>query len=134
MSQHVRSYSYNWEYTGGEPGTGGRNGQTGLTNVRVYRVRNPSQTLTFIEQHEDSLGHPSFVLPTESSYGWFSDIPGGRHGRSSAIAFVDGHVETKKWTDPRTIPPVLGKLQYYSAGVLVNNADLAWLAERRVRF
>ena len=123
----VRSYNYNWEFS--TLSSGKR-----FYGVRVDTVRSPSKSITFIEQHEDSLEHANFTLPSESSYGLFADIPGGRHGRTSAISFVDGHVETKKWTDPRTIPPVIGEYQKYSPGDFVNNPDIAWLAERRVKF
>ncbi len=121
----VRSYNYSWEFS--HLSSGRRYG------VRVDTVRNPSKTFTFIEQHEDSLEHAAFFLPTETAYGLFADIPGGRHGRTSAVGFVDGHVESKKWSDPRTIPPILGTYQKYSPGDFVNNPDLAWLSERRVR-
>ena len=132
----VRSYNYNWEFARGEGNINDPEhaGLGAINSVRVYRVRSPSKSITFIEEHEDSLTYPGFYLPSETSYGLFADIPGGRHGRTSAVGFVDGHVEAKKWTDPRTIPPVLGKSQHYSQEALVNNPDIAWLAERRVRF
>ncbi len=132
----VRSYSYNWEFSAGEGNINDlpHTGQGNHPYVVSYRVRNPSTAITFIEQHEDTLGEPCFFLPTGTSYGSIADIPGGRHGRASAVGFVDGHVESKKWMDPRTIPPVLGSYQKYSPSDLVNNPDLDWLAARRVRF
>ena len=133
----VRSYSYNVEFSGGEGNLNDPShfAQGNVPHVRTYKIRNAPKAITFVEQHEDSLGPEYFVLPTDvGSFGMLSDIPAGRHGGNSAVGFADGHVETKKWTDPRTIPPVLGRYQRYAPSDFVNNADLAWLAERRVRF
>ena len=131
----MRSYSYNIEL-GLADGQWDESGSSmhGRHSPVTYMIRSPSKSITFIEQQEDSLGAPIFVLPTLLERGLLSDIPAGRHGNACAVAFVDGHVESKKWIDPRTVPPVLGKSQHYSQEALANNPDIAWLAERRVRF
>jgi prepilin-type N-terminal cleavage/methylation domain-containing protein/prepilin-type processing-associated H-X9-DG protein len=129
----VRSYSYNVDWGIGESME--RAGGATAQRVFTYRVKNASSAVTFIEQHEDSLWYGWFHLPTEiGQLGLISDIPAGRHNRACAIAFADGHVETKRWTDPRTVPPVLGRAQSYPRGTLTDNPDIAWLAERRVKF
>jgi len=129
----VRSYSYNADWGFWEPGEGA--GRVSASRIFTYRVRNPSAAATFIEQHEDSLAYGWFMFPTETvRLGLISDIPAGRHNRACAIAFADGHVESKRWTDSGTLPPVLGREQTYTQDAVANNADLAWLAERHVRF
>jgi prepilin-type N-terminal cleavage/methylation domain-containing protein/prepilin-type processing-associated H-X9-DG protein len=130
----VRSYSYNADWGFGE--LAAAQGAPGATRIFTYRVRNASSAITFIEQHEDSLGYAWFDMPTElQNVGTVSNIPAGRHNRSCAVAFADGHVESKKWVDPRTTPPVLGRQQYaFEPGVYADNPDIAWLAERRVKF
>jgi prepilin-type N-terminal cleavage/methylation domain-containing protein/prepilin-type processing-associated H-X9-DG protein len=129
----VRSYSYNADWGFEEPlrAVGGES----AIRIFTYRVRNASEAVTFIEQHEDSLGYGWFHLPSQiGQLGLISDIPAGRHNGACAIAFADGHVETKRWTDPRTVPPVLGKAQSYPRGTLTDNPDIAWLAERHVKY
>jgi prepilin-type processing-associated H-X9-DG protein len=90
--------------------------------------------LTFIEQHEDSLSYAWFLLPTDIGLRWIADIPAGRHNGSAALAFSDGHVETKKWTDPRTVPPVRKMEQNYDPAALADNPDLEWLSGKKVQF
>jgi prepilin-type N-terminal cleavage/methylation domain-containing protein/prepilin-type processing-associated H-X9-DG protein len=132
----VRSYSYNSEWGEGEPRSPGEGGDVFSGRpIRIHRIRNASSAVTFIEQHEDSLGHAWFHVPRQiGQLGLISDIPAGRHNGACAIAFADGHVETKRWTDPRTVPPVLGRAQSYPRGTLTDNPDIAWLAERHVKF
>ena len=129
----VRSYSYNADWGFEEPRQGA--GAASASRIFTYRVRNAAAAATFIEQHEDSLAYGWFLFPTEiGQLGLISDIPAGRHNRSSAIAFADGHVESKRWTDPRTLPPILGREQTYDQNAVANNPDIAWLAERHVKF
>lgn len=129
----VRSYSYNADWGNGS--TGGWR----LGHEKLYTAQKLSSAMTFIEQHEDSLGYDWFQLPWFANPqirpgNWFGDIPAGRHNRACAVAFADGHVESHKWIDPRTIPPVLGKDQHYPQSAFADNPDLAWLAERHVKF
>jgi prepilin-type processing-associated H-X9-DG protein len=103
--------------------------------VAIHTVRNVSQAMTFIEEHEDSLAYATFLLPTPiGQWGLVASTPSGRHDRVCAIAFADGHVESKKWIDPRTAPPVLGRAQPYPLGTLEGNPDVAWLVERRLKY
>jgi prepilin-type processing-associated H-X9-DG protein len=134
----VRSYSYNLDFSYGSglaDNFGGRGGVGNDHSVVTYRIQSPSKSITFIEQHEDTLGKPYFLLPrsgNEGPGGLFADIPAGRHGRACAVAFADGHVEARKWLDPRTVPPVLGRYQRYSPEALANNPDIDWLIAHRV--
>lgn len=136
----VRSYSYSsdWGLAAGQL-TGDPLHQGGL-NVswqKIYTVRNLSTAITFIEQHEDSLGYPWFTLPIklERISDPRVDIPASRHNGNCAVAFADGHVESKKWVDPRTKVPVIGKnQQYLPSGALVGNPDIAWLSDGRVHY
>jgi prepilin-type N-terminal cleavage/methylation domain-containing protein/prepilin-type processing-associated H-X9-DG protein len=132
----VRSYNYNAVWGEGEPRSPDERGDVRSKRpIRTHRIRNASSAVTFIEQHEDSLGYAWFFVAREiGQLGIISDIPAGRHNGACAIAFADGHVETKRWSDPRTVPPVLGKAQSYPRGTLTDNPDIAWLAERHVKF
>jgi prepilin-type N-terminal cleavage/methylation domain-containing protein/prepilin-type processing-associated H-X9-DG protein len=128
----VRSYSYSadWGFWQNSEGPGGLAASRNFT----YRVRNSSAAITFIEQHDDSLGYGWFLLPVDLGRGLISDIPAGRHNNASAIAFADGHVETKRWIAPRTVPPVLGRDQIYPRGSLADNPDIAWLSKGHVKY
>lgn len=128
----ARSYSYNLDWGLTIPGNEGA-----LSGHRkAYRTRNTSKAITFIEQHEDGLSDAYFQLPyfLPSLGRLICDIPAARHNGACAIAFADGHVESKRWIDPRTRLPVLGKQQAFPASTFQNNPDFTWLADRRVKF
>jgi prepilin-type N-terminal cleavage/methylation domain-containing protein/prepilin-type processing-associated H-X9-DG protein len=88
-----------------------------------------SQHFVFIDEHEDSIddGFFFFSMAGGERAGWL-DIPSARHGRGANISFVDGHVETKKWIDKRTLVPVL-RIRTNIVRT-PNNPDHAWLRER----
>jgi prepilin-type N-terminal cleavage/methylation domain-containing protein/prepilin-type processing-associated H-X9-DG protein len=139
MRSRVRSYACNEDWGLGENNAENPGQPVQLSArfgfVRTYMVRNPSTAVTFIEPHVDNLTIPSFDLPLEiPRLGMVAGIPSGRHDRSCAVAFADSHVETRKWTDSRTIPPIVGRHQIFDASALVHNEDIAWLAARHVRF
>lgn len=128
----VRSYSYNldWGIT--------VSGDTGGSYYfrKIYRTLNAPKATTFIEQHEDGLSDAYFRLPYFlPSFGrLICDIPAARHNGACAVAFADGHVESRKWIDPRTRLPVLGQQQAFSASTFPDNPDIDWLADHRVKF
>ena len=43
-------------------------------------------------------------------YGLMEEYPAARHGNAGTLGFVDGHVEMKRWVDPRTLIPVTGSI------------------------
>ncbi|HAV62873.1 MAG TPA: hypothetical protein DCY13_10965, partial [Verrucomicrobiales bacterium] len=59
--------------------------------------------------------------------GWI-DLPAARHQNAANLTFADGHVETKRWLDKRTLQPVLRKQPELIFAP--NSADHAWLRER----
>jgi prepilin-type N-terminal cleavage/methylation domain-containing protein/prepilin-type processing-associated H-X9-DG protein len=88
-----------------------------------------SRHIVFIEEHEDSINEGNFFvgINTEGELGWL-DWPTGRHNKSANLTFADGHVETKRWLDQRTLRPVTRTTLFvdFQAG----NPDIAWLWER----
>jgi prepilin-type N-terminal cleavage/methylation domain-containing protein/prepilin-type processing-associated H-X9-DG protein len=91
-----------------------------------------AQHFVFIDEHEDSINEGSFRLSIASlgqaRMAWL-DVPASRHGKSANISFADGHVETKKWQDPRTLLPVTR--QTFTSFVQQDNSpDIQWLLER----
>ncbi len=86
-----------------------------------------------IDTHEDSIVDGWFqfgnYLPfgAPGSYAW-QNLPASRHNGSGAISFSDGHVETHKWLDGRTIVPVKRVLQVGIAAP--NSKDIDWLSHQ----
>ena len=128
----VRSYAVNM-FVDGLASQSGSN-QGGI-EYRAYRrthdlgVPPPSETFTFLEQHEDSIIDCSFGVGMDyvGTQVWWIDLPSTRHGKSSVIAFADGHARQKKWVDARTIRPVTRTL--FIGEKSPNNPDVAWIQE-----
>ncbi len=87
----------------------------------------PAKMFTFIDEHEDSINDPTF-MNTGLNDGAITDLPASRHAGAGVLAFVDGHVETRKWLDERTRKPVVREAFFgeWQRG----NPDLYWLYER----
>jgi len=70
------------------------------------RKPGPTQLLTFIEVHEDSIFDALFGIPTPPYWGdakeWW-DLPSARHRQGSSMAFADGHAEHWKWKTPKVL-------------------------------
>jgi prepilin-type N-terminal cleavage/methylation domain-containing protein/prepilin-type processing-associated H-X9-DG protein len=65
-------------------------------------VRSPSTLFVFIDTDADAISDTTFgVIPLGDYFqDYWLDIPADRHNtRSCNITFVDGHVETMKWSD-----------------------------------
>lgn len=96
----VRSYSLN----------GWMNGATVLreTNYTVFRTESqiinpsPSAAWVFIDEHERSINDGFFAVDMVGNAGLL-DLPATRHHNQFGITFADGHSETWKITDQRTI-------------------------------
>lgn len=59
------------------------------------------------------------------------DMPGMYHNRAAGFSFADGHAEIKKWTDPRTTPPMAapGTMLMVNSSWGNNNKDVYWLQD-----
>lgn len=89
-----------------------------------------SQHFVFIDEHEDSINDGFFFFAANRENGdWWLDLPSGRHGKSANLTFADGHVETKKWQDSRTLKPIERKT-YFATNSTPNSPDFQWLWER----
>ncbi|MBI1178774.1 prepilin-type N-terminal cleavage/methylation domain-containing protein [bacterium] len=126
----VRSYSMNSllgsdQYVYNDPNA------SFYTYWKFSDLGNPpiSKHFVFIDEHEDSINDGFFFVGVNSQHvlGWL-DYPASRHSNAANLSFADGHVETRKWQDPRTLKPVLRKT--LGGEVSPNNADVSWLWER----
>ncbi|MBI3191304.1 MAG: hypothetical protein HYZ36_01480 [Pedosphaera parvula] len=135
----VRSYSMN--------GCMGRKGMNVIWTPgfkvydRMIDITDPSPggLFVFIDEREDSLNDACLLFdmngfdPREPSVFRIVDYPGSYHNRGATLSFADGHVESKRWLDPRT-SPVLRPGQLLALNVSSpNNVDVLWIQERMSR-
>jgi prepilin-type processing-associated H-X9-DG protein len=64
--------------------------------------------IVFMDTHDDSIGTCAYALGRDATFGGWGKFPTARHGQAGTLGFVDGHVEMKRWVDPRTLAPVTG--------------------------
>ncbi|MBU6399829.1 MAG: hypothetical protein KGS61_05875 [Verrucomicrobia bacterium] len=71
----------------------------------------PAQAFVFVDEREDSINDACLQVsmdgaepPDSSRYMWI-DYPSDYHNRGANLSFADGHVETWRWRDPRTLRP-----------------------------
>jgi hypothetical protein len=80
------------------------------TYRRLGELPRPSQTFTFLDEREQTINDGSFALqwdfaPSTPAAWMLRDKPGTRPRRGAVLAFADGHLETHRWRDPRTLDP-----------------------------
>ena len=142
----VRSYSINPPVGGpSEPDCGGVpwldfSGFTVYYKLGDMLYPGPSQIFVFLDERVETLGEGVFYLsmdgsPDKPGTTAFFDYPACAHNGAGSFSFADGHVETKKWLDPRTIP---AKLTPSGSGYppevrSPNNQDIRWLQDRCTR-
>lgn len=129
MVMELRSYSMNCYL-----GTPAKNVQRPLTQTSAYRVYMKSSALAtdspvnrfvFMDVHPSSICTPGFGVD------FFTDVfihyPSSLHRGMGVVSFADTHVESHKWSDPRTRKSVLvSPHEEYSPG----NQDLRWIREQ----
>jgi prepilin-type N-terminal cleavage/methylation domain-containing protein/prepilin-type processing-associated H-X9-DG protein len=99
------------------------------TYRRLGELPQPSQTFTFLDEREQTINDGSFALqwdfdPARPAAWVLRDKPGTRHRGGAVLALADGHVETPRWRDARTLDPPRDDAP--SPG----NGDLLWLQTR----
>ena len=82
--------------------------QIGDTALNAYKdflrgsdCASPAMTWYIIDEHEKSINDGFFLVFMDGSRP-FADMPATRHDRGYGLAFLDGHSEIFKLTDPRT--------------------------------
>lgn len=103
------------------------------SSYRIYTkhsqmvTRQPAGIFLFQDVHPDSICWPYFGVQMQLDQ--FFNFPGSSHNRGAVISFADGHVETHRWTDQRTITAYASRYHDHNEGSS-GNRDLAWLRER----
>jgi prepilin-type N-terminal cleavage/methylation domain-containing protein/prepilin-type processing-associated H-X9-DG protein len=98
-------------------------------------IRQPSRIFVLAEEHEDSIDDGTMLVPQRYPNGGFdpgfTSLVASRHGGRCSFSFADGHVETRKWIDSRTV--VVPRRQKWHPGYLYlmpGNPDVGWVADR----
>ena len=102
-------------------------------NFRVFKksaeltARMPSGTFLFCDVNPNSICWPYFGVQMKTDS--FFNFPGSSHNFGAVISFSDGHVETHRWKDQRTITAFSNDYHRH-ADPSPRNVDIAWLRER----
>jgi prepilin-type processing-associated H-X9-DG protein len=133
----ARSYSMN-SYMG--PGS-----STWTSGYRRYSAQQdlldpvPSRAFLFLDERADGINDGCLFVdmigydPMQPSRRQIIDFPAMYHDRSANFSFADGHVESRRWTDPRTTPTQRLGIQLIVGVASPNNADVLWIQERTSR-
>ncbi len=92
----------------------------------------PVQTFVFIDEREDSINDCGFYvgMGRRGSDAYWIDLPASYHNGAAGLSFADGHAETKRWLDSRTMPPLHPDQPLVHPFPSPNNRDVAWLQDR----
>jgi prepilin-type N-terminal cleavage/methylation domain-containing protein/prepilin-type processing-associated H-X9-DG protein len=119
-----------------------------MPNYRIYKkfadlaVPGPAQIWLFVDEREDAINWGNFLTdmvgysPTTPSAYALLDIPASYHGNASGFSFADGHAETHRWRDGRTMPPVNNGGVIFDGNTPIpcaGNQDVAWLQDHTSR-
>jgi len=133
MVFELRSYALNC-YMGTPP----TSVETPLSLNSAYKVYlktaevasdSPANRFVFIDVNPASICTPGFGVNMTSDV--FIHYPSTFHRGMGVVSFVDSHVESHKWSDPRTRKGLPGGAQYIPHNdPSPNNKDLVWIRER----
>jgi len=100
-------------------------------NTKMNNLQNPgpSDTWVFIDEREDSINDGWFAVDmiNQGPQARWVDIPAAYHNNAANLSFADGHAETRKWIDPRTMPPMGSGVPVVKPQFCPNNPDVGWL-------
>ncbi len=89
----------------------------------------PRNTFVFADESPLSIDDGFFVMPMDTYdpnnlpvKSWVN-VPAAYHSNAGTLSFADGHVETHKWKDARTLTARLGEAS-------PNNLDIDWLQSK----
>lgn len=68
-----------------------------------------SKIFVFLDEHPDSTKNSAFGVwmsdPSHPDNAYIFDVPASYHNGACGYSFMDGHCETHRWRDARTIVP-----------------------------
>lgn len=97
-------------------------------NVNEFQRANPAEIWVLLDEHEDSINGPGFVVDIirRDETAQLVDTPASYHNNACGFNFADGHSEIHRWTDPNLIVPVR-RMTIATKVQSPNSRDLAWL-------
>lgn len=113
-----------------------------MVYCKMSAINPPTKIFVFLDMREDRVNWSNFMTdmsgyspPNPSAYKFTTDVPGMYHNLAAGFSFADGHSEMKKWTDPRTTPPLQVGGDPLSAPDISapNSSDVAWLQDHSTR-
>jgi prepilin-type N-terminal cleavage/methylation domain-containing protein len=103
------------------------------SNYRIFTKHSqmvanmPLGTFLFMDVHPNSICWPPFGVQMVNDS--FFNFPGSSHNRAAVVSYSDGHIETHRWLDPRTLAAY--STDYHKhADASPGNKDLVWMRER----
>jgi prepilin-type N-terminal cleavage/methylation domain-containing protein len=96
---------------------------------KMSDLTKPSSLFTFQDVHPDNICFPAFVVRMPGDEESLYHYPSSQHHGRGILSFADGHSESHKWTDPRTMPPVNGNVLAHW-NLCSGNPDLGWIQQR----
>jgi len=100
-------------------------------NFKMSDLQNPGPagTWVFIDEREDSINDGWFAVDMvhQGALARWVDIPANYHNRAGTLAFADGHAETRKWLDSRTMPQLMSGTPVVKSQYCPDNPDVSWL-------
>jgi prepilin-type N-terminal cleavage/methylation domain-containing protein len=102
---------------------------------RVFRkstdIPAPADMFAFMDVTPQNLCTPAFIvlLPGRVNDRFFH-FPATHHNRGGVLSFTDGHAESHRWRDPRTIRTAALGVKIGHDFLSPGNRDLAWIHER----
>jgi prepilin-type N-terminal cleavage/methylation domain-containing protein/prepilin-type processing-associated H-X9-DG protein len=143
----VRTMSMNL-YVGGFDGADyqGNIGPTWRIYLKLSQLANPGgppeRIFIFLDEREDCINWGNYQTdmdgyqpPAPQKYGFYQDLPGFYHQRAAGFSFADGHSETHRWLDDRTMPPLKPGTSTPPSLLLPvpRDIDVAWMQDRSAR-
>jgi prepilin-type processing-associated H-X9-DG protein len=96
--------------------------------TRFEQIKLPGCMFVFLDEREDCINDGSFATDPDTRY-QLIDFPASCHNNAGGFSFADGHAETHRWKDRRTMP-VLQPGQILTLNInLPGDVDLLWLAQ-----
>jgi prepilin-type N-terminal cleavage/methylation domain-containing protein/prepilin-type processing-associated H-X9-DG protein len=88
-----------------------------------------SKTWVFMEEGPIGIDDGYFAVDPTQTATWFN-VPAVLHGNASAMAYADGHSETRQWTDGSMIHGVGADPKGNGVKADPNSGDLPWFISR----
>jgi len=124
----LRTYSMN-AYVGWKGDWDARLSQSYVIFQKTTRIsaKMPQGVFLFQDVDPDSICWPFFGVQMQSDS--FFNFPGSSHTQGTVVSYSDGHVESHRWKDSRTIHPRSANFHQHDEPS-PGNVDLAWIRER----